>query len=175
MPEIFNWKQKLQSSESSCNNDSSRSGMACTKARWHYPTDFFQYQNILIFLSRIVSPFVRPISAIFSPPPPRKTTSSSQSSQRRMPFSRRAYRAIARSKSPRNCFSDVWYMQLTIDISTIRKYRMLPRVATRKRNMDKFSLSKRSVCPRDNMFSSITWSKLFSCAVDFYFCIRCHN
>lgn len=30
----------------------------------------------------------------------------------------------------RNCFSDVWYITLIILISVIRKYRMLPLVAT---------------------------------------------
>ena len=37
---------------------------------------------------------------------------------------------MERSNSPRNCLSDVWYMTLTNDISVIRKYRMLPLVAT---------------------------------------------
>lgn len=38
--------------------------------------------------------------------------------------------ARERSKSPRNCLRDVWYMTFTILISVIRKYRMLPLVAT---------------------------------------------
>ena len=41
-----------------------------------------------------------------------------------------SYRAMERSNSPRNCRSDVWYMTLTNDISVMRKYRMLPLVAT---------------------------------------------
>ena len=40
------------------------------------------------------------------------------------------YLAMDRSKRCKNCRSDVWYMQFTMLISTIRKYRMLPRVAT---------------------------------------------
>lgn len=42
----------------------------------------------------------------------------------------RLYLAIDWSKRPRNCFSDVWYMTLTSDISVMRKYKMEPRVAT---------------------------------------------
>ena len=34
------------------------------------------------------------------------------------------------SNSPRNCLSEVWYMVFTIAISDMRKYRILPRVAT---------------------------------------------
>ena len=41
-----------------------------------------------------------------------------------------SYLAMERSNSPRNCRSDVWYMTLTNDISVMRKYRMLPLVAT---------------------------------------------
>lgn len=40
------------------------------------------------------------------------------------------YLARERSKIPKNCRSDVWYMTLTMDISVMRKYRMLPLVAT---------------------------------------------
>ena len=45
-------------------------------------------------------------------------------------------RAMEREKIPRNCLRDVWYMTFTMDISTIRKYRILPRVATEERNVD---------------------------------------
>ena len=38
--------------------------------------------------------------------------------------------AMERSKSPRNWRSDVWYMTFTMPISTIKKYRILPLVAT---------------------------------------------
>jgi hypothetical protein len=38
--------------------------------------------------------------------------------------------AMDKSKISRNCLSDVWYITFTIDISTITKYRMLPRTAT---------------------------------------------
>ena len=38
--------------------------------------------------------------------------------------------AMETSKILRNCFNDVWYMVFTILISTIKKYRTLPRVAT---------------------------------------------
>ena len=31
------------------------------------------------------------------------------------------YLAIAESNNPRNCLNDVWYIQFTIDISTIKK------------------------------------------------------
>lgn len=34
------------------------------------------------------------------------------------------------SKSPRNCLREVWYITFTILISVIRKYKMLPLVAT---------------------------------------------
>lgn len=40
--------------------------------------------------------------------------------------------AIALSNSPRNCLREVWYIQLTMLISTIKKYKILPRVATEK-------------------------------------------
>ena len=40
------------------------------------------------------------------------------------------YLAMDRSKTPRNCLSEVWYMMFTMLISVIRKYRMLPRLAT---------------------------------------------
>lgn len=40
------------------------------------------------------------------------------------------YLAIDRSKRWRNCLSAVWYMMLTIPISTIKKYKILPRAAT---------------------------------------------
>ena len=39
-------------------------------------------------------------------------------------------RAMEMSNRPRNCLKEVWYITLTYDISTIRKYRILPRVAT---------------------------------------------
>lgn len=42
------------------------------------------------------------------------------------------YLAIALSNSPRNCLREVWYIQFTMLISTIKKYRILPRVATEK-------------------------------------------
>lgn len=38
--------------------------------------------------------------------------------------------AMERSKMPRNCLSDVWYMVLTRLISQIKKYKILPRDAT---------------------------------------------
>ena len=41
--------------------------------------------------------------------------------------------------SPKNCANDVWYMGLTADISTIAKYKQLPRVATGL-NCSRFSL-----------------------------------
>ena len=41
-------------------------------------------------------------------------------------------RAIEMSNKPRNCRREVWYITFTYDISTIRKYRMLPRVATER-------------------------------------------
>ena len=34
------------------------------------------------------------------------------------------------SKRPRNCRREVWYITFTMDISTMRKYRMDPRAAT---------------------------------------------
>ena len=39
-------------------------------------------------------------------------------------------RAMERSKSSRNCFREVWYITFTMLISTMTKYRMLPRKAT---------------------------------------------
>ena len=44
------------------------------------------------------------------------------------------YLAIALSNNPRNCLREVWYIQFTMLISTIKKYRMLPRVATKRQN-----------------------------------------
>ena len=41
-----------------------------------------------------------------------------------------SYFAMDMSKMPRNWLSEVWYMQFTMLISQIRKYTMLPRVAT---------------------------------------------
>lgn len=50
------------------------------------------------------------------------------------------YLAIALSNSPKNCLRDVWYMQFTMLISTIKKYRILPRVATKtKKNTDNYT------------------------------------
>ena len=40
------------------------------------------------------------------------------------------YLAMDMSNKTRNCLSEVWYITLTKDISVIRKYRMLPLVAT---------------------------------------------
>ena len=47
------------------------------------------------------------------------------------------YLAMETSNSPKNCFSEVWYILLTRDISHTKKYRMLPLVATvdRKQNI----------------------------------------
>ena len=39
---------------------------------------------------------------------------------------------IDTSNIHRNCFNDVWYIAFTMLISTIKKYRTLPRVATTK-------------------------------------------
>ena len=50
---------------------------------------------------------------------------------------------IDKSNEPRNCRKAVWYMMFTYDISTIRKYRMLPRVATKKENYNK--ITKRGI------------------------------
>ena len=41
-----------------------------------------------------------------------------------------AERAMERSKMPRNCCREVWYMTFTMDISMIRKYSTEPRAAT---------------------------------------------
>lgn len=42
----------------------------------------------------------------------------------------KCYLAIDKSNNPRNCFSEVWYITFTEDISVIRKYSVLPRDAT---------------------------------------------
>ena len=56
------------------------------------------------------------------------------------------------SNMPKNCFNDVWYMKLTIIISTIKKYNILPRVATglySSRAKFIFSLVSAAICNLD--------------------------
>ena len=70
------------------------------------------------------------------------------------------YLAMDRSKSPRNCLSDVWYIILTRDISVIRKYKMLPLVATGR-------YSSRAVLILISVSAAICSFWLTSRAVDF--------
>ena len=60
--------------------------------------------------------------------------------------------AMDKSKIPKNCFSEVWYITFTILISTIKKYRMEPRVAT-GRNSSRAKLILTSVSAATASFS----------------------
>lgn len=68
-----------------------------------------------------------------------------------------AYRFIERSKSWRNCLKEVWYMEFTKLISTIKKYRMLPRVAT-GRNSSRAELILISVSAAVCSFWLTSWA-----------------
>ena len=57
-----------------------------------------------------------------------------------------------RSNTPRNCSREVWYMQFTMDISQIKKYKILPRVAT-GRNSSRASFILASVSAATDSFS----------------------
>ena len=70
-----------------------------------------------------------------------------------------AHFAMDRSKICRNCLREVWYMTFTRLISVIRKYRMLPRVAT-GRNSSRAAFIFNSVSPATCSFCRT------SCAVD---------
>ena len=69
-----------------------------------------------------------------------------------IPMARSVYLAMERSKIPKNCRSDVWYMTFTMLISTIKKYRMEPRVAT-GRNSSRARLIFTSVSAATASFS----------------------
>ena len=62
------------------------------------------------------------------------------------------YLAIERSNMPRNCRREVWYMTFTMLISTIKKYRIDPRVAT-GRNSSRARLILTSVSAATVSFS----------------------
>lgn len=69
--------------------------------------------------------------------------------------------ARERSKSPRNCLREVWYMTFTILISVIRKYKILPLVATEKRHRDiARATAKVEQSSINNIYVIQTWLKL---------------
>ena len=60
----------------------------------------------------------------------------------------------------RNCCKEVWYIMFTMLISTTKKYKMLPRVAT-GRNSSRASLILISVSLATNSFSLTSWAVSF--------------
>ena len=64
------------------------------------------------------------------------------------------------SKTPRNCRREVWYITFTMDISTMRKYRMDPRAATGR-------YSSRAVLIFTSVSAAITSFSFTSRAVSF--------